>query len=801
MLTNYLKIALRNLIRHKGYSFINIAGLAIGMAACLLIMLYVSDQLLYEQFHKNKDQIYRVVAELNFGGRIDKIAAIMGPLGPRLAEEYPEVVDAVRFSPASPGRNPVLSFGQDRYKEENFFFVDPSVFDVFTFPLIKGDPKTALKDPFSLVITEDIGAKYFGSADPMGKVLTLDDRHDFTVTGVLQNIPRHTQLKGEFMASFSSLDEIRGQEIQHWMAFGTVYNYIRVAEGFSVAEFEAKLPEFVKKNIGEQFVSSLKLNLQPLSKIFLHSDLLMELSPSGNIGYVYLFSALAALILLIASINFMNLATARSTHRAKEVSMRKVLGAYRFQLVKQFLGESIVFSLIALIFALALFEFIKPEFSSFLGQEMSIDYGRNFLILPGLIGLAIIVGALAGAYPAFFLARFKTLKILKGASPVSAKSLLRKSLVVFQFAISIVLLIGTMVIYKQLDYVKNENLGFDKEHVMVIPMENREISQQYAGLKNELLQNPGVVNVSGAFSIPASGPVRKITIKAEGVSEEEPLPMQGVAADYDYLTTLGLEITAGRDFSKEFGTDASEAYILNQAAAKRLGWDDPIGREFAMPTGHQTGDLRSGQVIGVVKDFHMQSLRQKIEPLFIYIDPMMLSRLAVRIGPGNISETVASIEQTWQKFAPNTAFEFSFVDQNFAKLYRAEDKLGQLLTAFSLLAVFVACLGLFGLAAFSAEQRTKEIGIRKVLGASISGIVMLLSKEFVILILIANIFAFPLAWYAMDKWLQDFAYRISLGWGAFALAGFLAFAIALLTVSFQALKAAVANPVKAIGYE
>ncbi len=797
MIKNYFKIAFRNMIKYKAYSAINILGLAIGISCCFLISLYVIDELRFEQCHDNKDQIYRVATELNYGGEIMHLAASMRPLTPIMAEEFPEVLNAARIA-KSP--DVFIEYDKTRFQEKGFLFADSTVFDIFTFPLLRGDPKTVLKDPFSMVITEKIARKYFGYDNPIGKVLLYDNQHDFRVTGILAEVPSQTQLRCDFMASYQTKNEIE-ERAHDWGEAGDTYGYILLAENSNPTMVEQKIPDLLKKHAPPMIADIFIHHLQPLKEIYLHSNLMGEFEPKGDINRVYLFSAIAVLILLIACINFMNLTTARSLHRAREVGMRKTLGARQSQLIGQFLGESITISFIAVLFAIVFVELTLPYFSDFIEKELSAEYAYNLWLIPAFIGIALLVGLISGSYPAFFLSRFQPVSTLKGKlSSGSSRSLFRKLLVIFQFTISIALIIATVVIFNQLAYTKNKDLGFDKEHVVLLSLENPVVRQQYEPLKQELLRNPNVINASCTFMAPSSQRLMKAGVKAEGIADEDIPVMVLVAADYDYAKTLGLEIVAGRDFSEDFSTD-STAYILNQAAVKAIGWDDPIGKRFSLRHHGPTLNLE-GRVIGVVKDFHVQSLHEQIEPLFISIDPEMYRTLAVRIQPGDIAGTLGALAQTWKKYAANNIpFEYSFIDEGFEELYRTEERLSQMFTAFSLLAVFIACLGLLGLAAFAAEQRTKEIGIRKVMGATIPNIIRLLSTEFVKLVLIANAIAWPVAYFGMKRWLQDFAYHIDMNFAIFLLAGILVFVIALLTVSFQAIKVAIANPVDALKYE
>ncbi len=798
MIKNYLKIALRNLIKHKAYSVINVAGLAIGITCCFLIISYVVNELQFERFHENRDRIYRVTTEVNFGGRTDFLAMGTVPLLPIMDDEIPEVEHSVRFSPE---RNVLISYENNRFQEPNFYFADSTLFEVFTFPLKQGDPNSVLSKPFTMVITEEMAQKYFSDDDPIGKVLKYENEHDFEVTGILQNIPPHTQLRGDFFASFSSKIAFETPDFQSWGRLGETYNYILLIKGANPSVVEEKIPGLLEKHVDPGMASIFTFHLQPLKRVYLHSDLMGELRPKGNIGYVYLFSAIAILILLIACINFMNLSTARSMHRAREVSLRKTFGANRQQIINQFLGESIAITSVSLLLSVALFELLLPVFNRFVEKELSTDYLHQIWMIPGLVVITMVVGLIAGSYPAFFLSRFQPVKILKSSTSTSStKSLLRRTLVVFQFAISITLIVATSVVFSQLHFVKNTDLGFEMDHVVILQMDTPIVQQQYEPMKRELLQDPNIIDVAGAFSLPANGRLMKTGVTAEGLYPEKIPPMQAVSVDYDYVDVLGLEMVQGRNFSKEFSTDERQAVILNQTAVNTLGWQDPIGKQFSVP-GECTIEHGDAYVIGVVKDFHLRSMRETIEPMFMFIKPSLYQLLAVRVKPQDISGALASIERIWGTYAGSTPFNYSFIEEDFDEMYRSEAKLSQIFTAFSLLAVFIGCLGLFGLTAFAAEQRTKEIGIRKVLGASVTNIVGLLSKEFVILVIAANVIAWPIAYYSMNKWLENFVYHIEMSVFTFVMAALIALVIAVGTMSFQAIRAALSNPVDALRYE
>ena len=792
MIKNYLKIALRNLIKHKAFSLINISGLAIGMACCLLIIIFVQDELRYDRFHDKSDRIYRMTSEWNQRGVIANYPLIFSGVPPILQNEFSEVQNFVRFDPRL---NVLISSGDKKFYEERLFYTDASVFEVFTFPLLKGDPKTALKEPYSIVLTENMAEKYFSGEDPMGQTLSIDNEHDYRIMGILKEIPRNSHIKFDFLASMATLEaqDSRYGKLWAW----NCYTYLLLPEGYSYLDLERKFPDFIRRHRGEKAVEAYTFSLQPLTSIHLHSHLGSEIEPNGDIRYVYIFSAIAFFILLIACINFMNLSTARSANRAKEVGVRKVLGADRIRLTKQFLGESLFLSLMALPVAVALVELFLPAFNALTGKDLRIDYFGNSVVFIGLIGILLIVGILSGSYPAFFLSTFRPAEVLKGKLKAgSGSTLFRKVLVVVQFSISIVLIAGTIIIFNQLDFIRNKKLGFDKEQVVVLPVSRSGIGQNFEAFKTELLQNPSVESVCGSTSLPSLLPTRSVFIP-EGVEEGERLTLRNVLVDYDFIKTFGMEIIEGRDFSRDFATDTKEAFIVNEAAVKEFGWDSALGKRLIDLEGPR------GLVIGMVKDFHFRSKHQKIEPLILSLLPSsrFVYFVSVKIRSSNISETLAFLKRKWNSFSPGWPFEYFFLDDNFNRLYKSEDRLRQVFLTFTFLAIFIACLGLFGLAAFTAEQRTKEIGIRKVLGASVPGVVLLLSKEFIKWVLAANVIAWPVAYFAMGRWLENFAYRISLGWGVFVAAAGLTLGIALFTVGFQAAKAALANPSDALRYE
>ena len=800
MLKNYLKIAVRNLLKYKTYSFINIIGLAIGLAACMLIALYVSYELSYDTYNQKADQIYRVCTNVFFEGGKFNTALSPPPLGAALVHDFPEVIQYTRLLP---NPNMLIRYKNNVFNETRFFWADSTIFDVFTIPFIEGDPKTALSQPHTVVLTETLAKKYFGNEDPMDKIMNFEDGTPYTVKGVVKNCPANSHFHYDMFASMASIEAGR---TNFWIS-NSFYTYIVLRKSASEAGLQTKLPELVKKYVGPQLYqvsgiqfedwekkgNSYEFFLQPLTSIHLHSNLSNEIEPNGDIEYVYVFSIIAVFILLIACINFMNLATARSVTRSKEVGVRKVLGSNKAQLVKQFLLESILLTFLAIVVAIALVEVFVPSFGSFAGKQLHTSYLNNLLTIPALVVTVLIVGLAAGGYPAFFLTSFQPVKVLKGNAREVRGNWMRSGLVVFQFTISIILFIGTFIIYGQLKYIQDKRLGFDKEHVLVI-QRAWALEDHAQTFKDELLKNSQVVSASNTNNLP--GQLFSQTIfKLENAPASQQYVMGMMSTDYDFAKTLRLELESGRYFSRENPTD-SLAVVINERAVKTLNLKDPLGKRIIL-----SGQNKSYNIIGVLKDFNFESLHQKIKPLVVFLYRGQTAYLPVRIRPSDISGTISFIKNEWKKFVPNKPFEYYFLDEEVGRLYRSDQKTGEIFTAFSFLAIFIACLGLFGLAAFTAERRTKEIGIRKALGASIPAVIFLLSKEFTKWVLIANVIAWPVAYYVINNWLKDFAYKINITPWVFLFSGIIALVIALLTVSFHAIRAATANPVKSLRYE
>ncbi len=786
MVKNYLKVALRNIRRYKGYSFINIAGLAIGLACCLLITIWVLDELSYDRFHENSANLYRVEEDQHYSGRIFYVYVTPYPLGPALKAEIPEIMDATRV--VWPG-GVLFKRGDNSFFEDNGRAVDPSFLKMFTYPLIKGDKNSALDSPYSLLITEDLAKKYFGEDNPIGKVITLNNQHEFTVTGVLENIPHNSYLQFDFLFPYEILKR-SGQTREQDFGTNSIYTFVQLPDGTPLGQANQKIFGFIRTKIPE---SRTDLRLMAFTRLHLHEFFGYEKS-AGAIQYVYIFSVIAFIVLLIACINFMNLSTARSANRAKEVGLRKVVGAVKGHLVRQFYGESVVYAFIALVFAVGIVTLLLPAFSHLSGKELSWGVAGIATVLIGLAGITLFTGLVAGSYPAMFLSAFQPARVLKGSLfSGSGGARFRRVLVVVQFALSILLIIGTAVVYQQLNYIKTIRLGWDKEHLVYIPL-RADTKKSYSALKQALIQNPQVLNVSGTSQLPTYIGSNSGGAQWEGKDPELQILIGFNAVDFDFTETLKIEMAEGRSFDKEYAADHSKSWIVNEEVAKLMDKDSVIGERFS----HVGVE---GTIIGVMKNFHYQNLRNKIEPLAIVVDQDSLNYMIIRIPPEGVSISLGFIEKTWKQIIPNYPFEYRFMDDRYDMMYRSEERIGTLLRYFAVLAVFVACLGLFGLASFMAEKRTKEIGIRKVLGASVPQITRLLCKEFFLLVLMANVIAWPAAYFIMRKWLQSYAYRVDLGYFAFIGAMLLALFVAILSVSYQAIRAARANPAESLRYE
>ena len=809
MLTNYLKIAWRNLRKQPGLTFINVFGLALGLACCLLIMLYVADELSYDRYNAKADRIYRIHTDVKFGGTDSRSAVSADPIGPTLKQDYPQVEQFVRLHQR--GTWLVKRAGStNSLREDNITFADSTLFDVFTLPLVAGNPRTALTQPNTIVISESAAKRHFGKQDPVGQTLIFNNDQNFKVTGVIRDMPVNSHFRSDFFPAMLNDGYRWGQ----WLS-NNHHTYIVLREGTDYRQFEKNFPAVIEKYVGPQALQFIgvtlaqfrqagnrfEFSLMPLTDIHLHSKETIQLAPNSDIQYVYIFSAVALFILLIACINFMNLATARSANRAKEVGVRKVLGSERHQLIGQFMTESVLMAGLAMGLALLLVAVSVPLFNTLAAKELSFRGLLSPYWLPLLVALPIAVGLLAGSYPAFFLSSFKPISVLKG--PINAganRSGLRSGLVVFQFMMSLILIVGTIIVYRQLTYIQSKNLGFERDQVLTVN-DVYALGKQAETFKQEVLRLPGVVSGSISGYLPTPSNRNDNSFFPEGkIDQKNAVSMQAWGVDHDYIKTLGMTMAQGRGFSRDFGSDSS-GVILNETAAKLLGGSNPIGKRIVQFTNPQDRtSVKIYTVIGVVKNFHFESLRQTIGALAMVLEANS-GAASFRMSSTNLPALISQIETKWKQVAPGQPFNYVFLEDSFDAMYRAEQRIGTIALTFAFLAILIACLGLFGLAAFTAEQRTKEIGVRKVLGATVGSIVALLSKDFLKLVLIAIVVASPIAWYAMNRWLQDFAYKIEIEWWVFALAGALTVGIALLTVSFQSIKAALMNPVKSLKSE
>jgi putative ABC transport system permease protein len=805
MLKNYFKVAWRNLLRHKAYTAINILGLATGIASCILIFLYIENELSFDRHFSKSDRTFRVVNDLYVEDELERAAITGFPLGHYLKTDYPEVEEIARVLPTGK----VNFWHEDKLvSEDKIFYAEDTFFSLFDFEMLAGEAATALKEPYSLVLTEEMATKHFGSPEgAMGQLLkTL--RNSYTVSGVVRT-DKPTHLVFNMLISLSSYPPERREEMLTSWGNTNTYTYLLLQDGRQHEALQAKMGEFYERNrrpsvategLRPQSRPSAEYIIQPVADVHFTQDYGYELSPAGNPSYLYIFGFVAAFILLIACINYMNLATARSAKRAREVGLRKVVGAHRWQLMTQFITEAILLTLLGSLLALAFVEMLLPYFSSLTERVMEVPYLSSPAFLLTLLGIILFVGLAASSYPALFLSGFRPVDVLKSEkSPRGSNAILRKGLVVVQFSISLILIIGTIIVFSQMNYLKNSDLGFDKEQVVVmrIPSSDTTVVNKFPAIRQDFLNHPSISKVATAAQIPGEE-TGIIIFNVEGNNGLQQKSMNTVWVNHDYLDLMNIEMAAGRDFSREMSTDLEEAFIVNEAAVRALGLNDPVGRQMGYAGGENE---YGGKIIGVVKDFNYASLHHDIQPLVIRLTSGTGRFLLARMAGDNLPGTIGYLESRWQEFAPRYPLEYFFLDEHFDKQYRAEEKMLTIFGYFTGLTILIACLGLFGLASFMAEQRTKEIGIRKVLGGSVGNIIVLLTKDFAWLVLIAVVVASPIAWFGMRYWLQDFAYRTPIHWWIFAVAGFGALLIAVLTVAYQALKAALLNPVKALRAE
>jgi putative ABC transport system permease protein len=807
MIKNYIKTAFRNLMKNKGFTFINVFGLTLGLATCLLIVFYVFDELSYDRYNTKADRIYRINNEIKFGGMENSFAVTPSPAAAALKADFPEVEQAVRLRDR--GGNQVRKDNQD-IQEDRMVYADSNIFKVFTLPMLQGDPAKALIAPHSIVITEKMAQKYFGHVNAVGEVLTINDSVRYKVTGVIKNIPPQSHFHFDFFMSMSTIPE---NHEATWFN-NNFATYVLLKPGADPRAFKVKLPAFIERHAAGQLQAALhmdfktfeknggyfRFNIIPLTNIHLRSASSNEIEPGGNISYVYIFSATAIFILLIACVNFMNLSTARSANRAKEVGVRKVLGSPRKALVAQFLTESIMVTLVGAVLAVLTAWAFLGLFNQLSGKELTITGQILGWLLPAMLIIIVVVGCLAGSYPALFLSGFQPIQVLKGKLAGGFKgSGLRSILVVIQFAISIFLIVGTLVISNQLHFIQNKDLGYKRDHVLVI-QNTWALGNAAKTFKQEVKQIAGVQQASLSNALPTDLNTNSSSFFREPVADQKHAVLTyNWSVDEDFIPTLGIKMAAGRNFSRAMATDTA-AVVINEAFAKLLGYTDPVGQAVYEPADATITKTNKLQIIGVVKDFNFKSLRDNVSPMLLQLNQGS-SQMSVRINTANIPAMLDNIKSKWHTLSPNRQFSYTFLDQNFDALYRSEQRTGAISIAFTSLAIIIACLGLFGLAAYAAEQRTKEIGIRKVLGANIATIVGMLSKDFIRLVLVAIVIAVPAGWWAMHSWLQSFAYRQEIQWWVPAVAGITAIAIALITISFQSVKAALTNPVKSLRSE
>jgi putative ABC transport system permease protein len=792
MFKNNLVVAWRNIKRNKVFSALNVLGLAAGMASFILIMLFVRYELSYDRYHANARNIYRIIQKwpvYAFGSNV--WAVTPAALAPALVQEFPEVRTAARLYISS---NILISIGEKTFLESQFHCADPQTFEIFSFPIIRGDSATGLKDPFSVFLSERTARRYFGEADPIGQSIvchTGNQAFEFRVKAVFRNIQSNSHFIMDIVAPFKTVAKVWKRDYTSWTNH-EYYTYVLLKNGTDMSALDSKLQAFIRRPVTKQ-AQDKHYQFQPLSRIHLHSRANRELSPPGDARFVLLFASIAILVLLIACVNYMNLATARSLKRAKEVGLRKIVGAAKGQLVRQFLGDSIVLTFLALILTVGIVLLVLPAFKTFIEREIVFNPFRDMVLMVELILLAAVVGAVAGSYPAFFVSAFRPVHVLKGTGVSKTKGGgLRHGLIVFQFAASTALIICTVGVRSQLRYIQNRDMGYEREQILVIPNRGG-LRTSLEAFKAELNRSPAVLKVSASSSLP-----NNITgahgVNWPGKPQLFDFVIYDLGADYEFIDLYGLKLAKGRNFSRDFPSDSGGSFLINETAQKAIGWDEPVGHEFI-------GRPGVGKIVGVIKDFHMHSLHLPIKPLYIYLDQRRARYISIKIRGENIPATLDSIRKAWERFVPEYPFEYHFFDEIFDRAYRTERRLGTMFSAFAGLAILIACLGLLGLASFAAEQKTKEIGVRKVLGASTSGVIALLSRDFMKWVVLANVLSWPVGYFAMRLWLKNFAYRIHLTVWMFLGSALVAFLIAAIVISLQTHRAALANPVDSLRYE
>jgi len=807
MIKNYLRSAFRNIKRHPFISFINIFGLTVGLTCCLLIVTYVINERSYDKFNKNADDIYRVTRIFYSAPNVESLhlSSVAPPFGPLLQTAFSDIKKMTRVLPNG---SATLRYKDKLFNEQNAAFADENFFDFFTVPVVKGDLHKGLMEPYSIMLTKTVAKKYFGDADPMNKTIMLDNgKHEFRVTGIFDAFPANSHMHPDILMSFNTLKDtaVYGEkQLETNFGNNSFYTYLMFPKNYNVDRVRAQMPYFLDKyvnfkgmpgNLKTHQVTS--LTLQKLTDIHLTSHLDDEIEENGSSGRVYIFSAIALFILLIACINYMNLSTARSTLRAKEIGIRKVVGAQRKEIIAQFLSESVLITYVSLLIAFGLTVLLLPAVNNMSNLQLNINTLLHWQVLLPVILLPFVIGLISGIYPALFMSSFIPVKVLKGILKINTGTFsFRKILVVLQFSISIVLIVATIVVFRQLQYIQDKDLGFSKDHILTMGYDGS-LGNKYEAFRTDLLKNDGVKQIGRSSRIPSGRLLddQNASVLEGGSFQPLKVDLKQIAVDDGFIPTYGIKMASGRNFSKHIKTDSNK-FIINETTVQTLGWKTP---ENALNKQIKYGSV-TGNVIGVMKDFHFESLHQPIIPMILITSPYY-NRLSIKIDGHSVQASIANIKETWEKYLPNTPFDFTFLDEKFDQLYRSEQQQGTLFTIFACIAIFIACLGLFGLSAFTITQRVKEIGVRKVLGASIPQIVTELSKDFLILVVIAAAFAIPVALYAMNKWLDGFASRISMSWWILAAAGIIALIIAFATISFQSIKAALANPVKSLRSE
>ncbi len=801
MINNYFKSALRNLLRNKIFSAINILGLAIGLASFFLIIIYVINEINYDKHHKNTDDIYRVIMRTDMSGNVIEAAVSGGPLGRIFYDELPEVIKYTRVYQTP---RPIhLSSGEKDFNQDKILFADSSFFNIFSYDFISGDPETVLIEPFSLVITENIAKKFFGNENPIGKSIKWNNTDNYIVKGLLKNQEYNSHINAEIIASHSSLYKhpVLSYYVDHLFAFVTL-NYVVLNKNAKASAAEEKIPELVKKHMGtgmEETGANFEFFLQPIKSIHLHSDLVHELESNGDINNVYIFSIIAFLILLIACINFVNLSTAGSSFRALEVGIRKVCGANKAILFRQYIIESLIISIISLLIAYLLIELFLPVFNEITGNQFGIGFFKNWQLSLIFICFTVFIGFLSGTYPAVYLSGFNPLKVLKGnTTKGSGKSVFRNFMVIIQFTISIILICCTIVIYKQLSFVKNKDIGINKDDLIVIPMRGRNVIEKYKTIKAELSNLSGVKEVSATSSYLGNFGQRR-GYYAEGTLRRNTFMILNLQVDHNYLDMMEIDLLSGRNFFENSKLD-SNSVIINKALMDHLGWKEAVGKSIFIAADTITKDYQL-KIIGVMDNFNYASLHEEIKPLLMHVQANRFRYIYVRINHSDQNKILSMIESKWNELNPDTPFDYFFQESKFGELYSSEQKMGNLFIYFTSLAVFIALLGLFGLSLFSINQRVKEIGIRKVLGSSVFEVITFLSANFLKLVLLSSVIAIPIAWFAMNKWLQNFAFHTQLNWWIFVVAALIAIIISLITVILQSYFSAINNPVDSLRYE